>query len=107
VRVTSRILVVSVPAIVILIPILRSLPHLYRWRNQTRIYRWYRALLVLERELFNEPDAEKRQRLLNRLDGIQTEVNKMKVPAFLADQFYGLRDHIDLVREMARNKTPQ
>ena len=104
---TSRILVVSVPAIVILIPILRSLPHLYRWRNQTRIYRWYRALLVLERELFNEPDAGKRQRLLKRLDEIQTEVNKMKVPAFLADQFYGLRDHIDLVREMARNKTPQ
>lgn len=102
---TSRILVVFVPAIVILIPILRSLPHLYRWRNQTRIYRWYRALLVLERELFNEPEADKRQRLLKRLDEIQTEVNKMKVPAFLADQFYGLRGHIDLVRQMASDKT--
>ena len=102
---TSRILVVFVPAIVILIPILRSLPHLYRWRNQTRIYRWYRALLVLERELFSEPEAGKRQHLLKRLDVIQTEVNKMKVPAFLADQFYGLRGHIDLVRQMAGDKT--
>ena len=102
---TSRILVVFVPAIVILIPILRSLPHLYRWRNQTRIYRWYRALLVLERELFSEPDAGKQQHLLKRLDVIQTEVNKMKVPAFLADQFYGLRGHIDLVRQMAGDKT--
>jgi TRAP transporter TAXI family solute receptor len=104
---TSRILVVFVPAIVILIPILRSLPHLYRWRNQTRIYRWYRALLVLERELFNEPDAGKRQRLLKRLDAIQTEVGKMKVPAFLADQFYGLRGHIDVVRQMANDKIPK
>jgi hypothetical protein len=24
----------------------------------------------------------------------------MKVPAFLADQFYGLRGHIDFVRQM-------
>ena len=101
---TSRIVVVFVPMILVLIPLLRSIPHLYRRRNQTRIYRWYRALLVLEKELFNEPDAEKRQHLLKRLDGIQTEVNKMKVPAFLADQFYGLRGHIDFVREMMRDR---
>jgi hypothetical protein len=55
--------------------------------------------------LFSEPDAGKRQHLLKRLDVIQTEVNKMKVPAFLADQFYGLRGHIDLVRQMAGDKT--
>jgi len=103
---TSRIVVVFVPMIVILIPVLRSIPHLYRWRNQTRIYRWYRALLVLEKELFREPDADKRQALLKRLDVIATEVNKMKVPAFLADQFYGLRGHIDFVRQMMSEKPP-
>ncbi len=104
---TSRIVVVFIPMIVILIPIVRSIPHLYRWRNQSRIYRWYRALLVLEKELFREPDQGKRQALLHRLDEIQIEVNKMKVPAFLADQFYGLRGHIDFVRQMMTNKPPQ
>jgi len=102
---TSRILVVFVPVIVILIPILRSLPHLYRWRNQTRIYRWYRALLLLEKELNREPDAARRRQLLQRLDEIEKEVHKMKVPAFLADQFYGLRGHIALVRERANETT--
>ena len=97
---TSRIVVVFIPMLVLLIPLLRSIPHLYRWRNQARIYRWYRALLILEKELFKESDAEKRQQLLRRLDEIQNEVNKMKVPAFLADQFYGLRGHIDFVRKM-------
>lgn len=101
---TSRIVVVFIPMLVILIPILRSIPHLYRWRNQARIYRWYRTLLILEKELFNEPDALKRQYLLKRLDSIQSEVNKMKVPAFLADQFYGLRGHIDFVRQMMSDK---
>ena len=103
---TSRILVVLVPVLVIMIPIMRSIPHLYRWRNQSRIYRWYRALLVLEKELFKETDAARRQHLLKRLDGIQNEVNKMKVPAFLADQFYGLRGHIDFVRQIMNEPPP-
>ncbi len=103
---TSRILVVLVPMLVIMIPVVRSIPHLYRWRNQQRIYRWYRALLVLEKELLKEPERSKRQALLKRLDVIQTEVNKLKVPAFLADQFYGLRGHIDFVRQMMSDQSP-
>jgi hypothetical protein len=101
---TNRLLVVLLPAIVVLIPIIRSIPHLYRWRNQTRIYRWYRALLILERKLLNEPDAEKRQQMLKRLDHIQAEVNAMKVPAFLGEQFYGLRGHIGVVRQLVSAK---
>ena len=97
---TSRIVVVFIPMLVIMIPLLRSIPHLYRWRNQQRIYHRYRALLVLEKELHKTQDQDKRKQLLKRLDDIQAEVNIMKVPAFLADQFYGLRGHIDFVREL-------
>jgi hypothetical protein len=104
---TSRIVVVFIPAIVLLIPILRSIPHLYRWRIQSRIYRYYRALLVLERELFKEPESEKRQPLLKRLDEIENAVNKTKVTAFFADQFYGLRGHIDYVRQLTSDKSPR
>ena len=104
---TSRILVIFVPAIVLLIPILRSIPHLYRWRMQTRIYRWYRALLVLERELLDEPEPLKRQDLLKRLGEIEKAVNKMKVTGFFANQFYSLRGHIDFVRQIASHQSPQ
>jgi CII-binding regulator of phage lambda lysogenization HflD len=89
-----------------MIPILRSIPHMYRWRNQTRIYRWYRALLVLERDLTRETDPQRRDQLRKRLDEIEAEVNKLKMPAFLANQFYGLREHISLVREMTEEKPP-
>jgi TRAP-type uncharacterized transport system substrate-binding protein len=95
---TSRIVVVFVPTIVVLIPVLRSIPALYRWRVRTRIYRSYRALLSLERELFAESDPGKREQLLKRLDEIENTVNRMKVRAFFADQFYGLRGHIGFVR---------
>jgi TRAP-type uncharacterized transport system substrate-binding protein len=95
---TSRVLVVFVPTIVVLIPVLRSIPALYRWRTRTRIYRRYRALQLLEGELFEEKDPGKREQLLKRLDEIENAVNRMKMPAFAADQFYGLRGHIAFVR---------
>jgi len=104
---TSRILVVFVPTIVVLIPLLRSIPTFYRWRIRSRMYRWYRALLSLERELFRETDPVKREQLFKRLDAIEEAVNRMKVPASFADQFYGLRGHIGLVRTIGNDTRQQ
>jgi len=97
---TSRIVVIIIPLIVVLIPILRSIPFLYRWRIRSRIFRWYRALVALERELFTEVEPEKQKLLIERLDEIEKAVNRMKVPTFYADLFYGLRCHIDFVRQL-------
>lgn len=103
----NRILVVFVPAVVLLIPGLRIIPALYQWRIKLRLYRWYRALLLVERDLF-APSPEQPEKLLERLDEIEASVNKMKVPASFADQFYGLRGHIGFVRDrLLQVKQPQ
>jgi TRAP-type uncharacterized transport system substrate-binding protein len=94
----SRTLVMVVPIIVVLIPGLRFIPMVFRWRIRLRIFRWYRALLALEEDLVVELSAEGREALLTRLDKIDEAVNKMKVPASYADQFYELRGHIAFVR---------
>jgi hypothetical protein len=95
----SRILVVFVPLMLVLIPGLRLIPAAYKWRIQLRLYRWYRALLVLERELVREITPAKREEIHQRLDEIEKAVKRIKVPASFADRFYGLRGHIDYVRE--------
>ncbi len=94
----NRILVVFVPVAVVLIPGVRIIPTIYRWRIKLLIYRRYRALLALERDLIGELTTPQRERLLARLDQIEEAVGKMKVPASFADQFYGLRADIDFVR---------
>ncbi len=101
----NRILVVVLPAIVVLLPGLRIIPSLYRLRIKLRIYRWYRALLTLERDLIARLEPEEREKLLGRLDNIEEEVNKMKVPASYADQFYVLRGHISFVHDRLRERT--
>ncbi len=95
----NRVLVVFVPTVIVLLPTLRLIPALYRWRIRLRIYRWYRELLALERDMMVRAAPEKREALLGRVDQIEAEVNKMKVPASFADQFYVLRGHIIFVHE--------
>ena len=95
----NRFLMVAVPMIVVLLPGLRSIPALYRWRTRLRIYRWYRALLVLERDLVAQKATGEREKILEQLDRIEEQVKRMKVPASFADQFYVLRGHIDFVRD--------
>ncbi len=94
----NRIVLVLVPMIILLLPGMRLIPALYNWRFELRFNRWYRALLVIERDLLTELAPEKRKKLLEKLDDIEAEVNRMKVPASFADQFYHLRGHITFVR---------
>ncbi|HEX9023209.1 MAG TPA: TAXI family TRAP transporter solute-binding subunit [Geobacteraceae bacterium] len=94
----DRLLVVVVPVIVLLIPGLKLVPALYNWRIRSRIYRWYGLLMALERSLLAQPALDERKELLRKLDEIDGEVNKMKMPLAFADQFYVLRDHISFVR---------
>ncbi len=89
--------------LLILIPGLKSIPALYQWRMRLRILRWYRALLVLEEGMIDQITPEEHKDLLDRLDQIEQTVNKMKMPASFADQFYSLRSHISIVRERLTN----
>lgn len=103
----NRILVSFVPLIVVSIPLVRAFPALYKWRVRLVIYRRYRALISLERESMTKMTPEQRAEMLTRLDAIENAVNKMRVPASFADQFYSLRGHIDFVRErLAGASTP-
>lgn len=95
----DRVLVVVVPIAVLLIPGLKFLPSLYRWRTRSRIYRWYGRLIALERRLFAQPTPEEREEVLRQLNEVEAEVNKMRMPLAYAEQFYVLRDHIRFVRE--------
>jgi TRAP-type uncharacterized transport system substrate-binding protein len=95
----NRILVIFLPMLLVLIPGLRSIPALYRWRMRLRLLRWYRALLILEEDLAAHINPEKRNELLERLNQIEETVSNLKVPASFADQLFTLRSYMGMVRE--------
>jgi TRAP-type uncharacterized transport system substrate-binding protein len=95
----NRIIVVLVPMIILLLPGVRIIPAIYRWRFKSRLFRWYRELMVIEQNLLAQMEPDKRRELLEKLDNIEEAVNRMKVPASFADQFYVLRGHVTFVHE--------
>jgi TRAP-type uncharacterized transport system substrate-binding protein len=103
----NRALVVLVPIIVLLIPGLRLLPSLYRWRVDSRIYRRYGQLMAVEREALREHLSEEQHAaLLLRLGEIERDIISHKVPGSHAEQVYVLRQHINFARQnLARKMT--
>lgn len=102
----NTVLVAFVPMLVLLIPALKLIPGLYRWQMQMRINRWYRELLTVERSILVDDAPGKRSKMLGQIAHIENEVNRMKVPASFADQFYNLRGHILFVRDRLKPAAP-
>ena len=96
---TDRLLVVLIPLVVVIIPTLRLVPVIYRWRVRSRIYRWYGVLMAIERDTFSDPTPEQKQEILRRLDRVEHAVNQIKTPLSFADQLFVLRSHVNMVRD--------
>ncbi|HVU52872.1 MAG TPA: TAXI family TRAP transporter solute-binding subunit [Polyangia bacterium] len=102
----DRVLVVVLPLLVIVVPATRAAPSLYRWRVRSRIYRWYGALMAIEREMTLARTDDDRRAIARKLDDIQHAVEEIKTPLSFADQLYVLRDHVAMVRRRLLESRP-
>ena len=89
---------VLLPLLVVIVPATRLAPAIYRWRIRSRIYRWYGALMAIEREMRGVQTPEQKERVHARLDEISRAVTELRTPPSFADQLYVLRDHVAAVR---------
>jgi hypothetical protein len=94
----DRFLMVLVPLALLLVPIFKLLPTLYRFRVRMRIYPLYAALLELERDLMAAGAGEDPGAFVARLDALERRADRLRLPVGFADQFYVLREHIGFVR---------
>jgi hypothetical protein len=95
----GRLLVLLVPILALLYPIMRFLPALYGWLMRSKILRMYGELRLLEGEMANARSGRHTSEMIARLDRLEEEANHTRVPVTYASMLYGLRDHIDLVRD--------
>ena len=94
----DRIALVLLPLLIVIVPATRMVAPLYQWRMRSRIYRWYGALMTLERAMLANPDQNEREELFKQLEAIENSVNSLILPLAFADQQYVLREHIAMVR---------
>ncbi|MFM0741986.1 TAXI family TRAP transporter solute-binding subunit [Paraburkholderia xenovorans] len=95
----DRTLVLLLPVAVLLFPAMRLIPALYRWRVRSRIYRYYGALIAIERGALANSTEDERKKLVEELDQIEASLNRLRMPLAYADAFYVLREHVGFVRD--------
>lgn len=105
----ERLWVVVVALAALIIPLSKIVPPLYVWRVRSRVYRWYGELRAVEQAWEGVGDGEResvRLDLLRRLDEIEEQVNHISIPLAYADGLYGLRGHINIVRQRLKTTGP-
>lgn len=98
----DRMWVVVVALGALLLPLSRVVPPLYVWKVRSRIYRWYGQLRAVEQAIEDVPpelQAQVYPEQLQRLNEIEDRVNHISIPLSYAEELYGLRSHINFVRE--------
>jgi len=96
----GKLIILLIPILGVLYPMMRSLPRLYDWMMRSKILRMYGELRLLEDETSSARGTGCDTRdMIARLDRLEEEANHARVPVTYASMLYGLRDHIDLVRE--------
>jgi len=94
------VLVVALGALIL--PLSKVVPPLYVWRIRSRVYRFYGQLRTVEQALEHASEQQRDQvcaAQLRRLDEIEEQVNQISIPLSFADGLYGLRSHINFVRQ--------
>jgi TRAP-type uncharacterized transport system substrate-binding protein len=91
-----------IPLFVILFPLFRLAPAVYDWAERRRIYRLYSELKRIEDEMFYAVDRGSHKNLIERLDRLENRASQLSVPSAFKPLAYGLRLHIDIVRQQAQ-----
>lgn len=81
----------------VMLPLSRIVPPLYEFRVRSRVFRWYGRLREIEGEL--ERGAVPPDQLVEALDRLESQAQRVSVPLSYADELYALRNHIHLVRK--------
>ena len=81
----------------VLLPLSRIVPPFYQFRIRSRVFRWYGQLRNIEERAASQ--SESIELLLADLQQLERRVEQISIPLSYADELYGLRNHIDLVRQ--------
>jgi len=92
----DRLKVMLLPLLALILPLVKIMPPLYRWRIRSRIYKSYREVLAIDRKI-NGADANL-EALFEQLKKLENDVSEVSVPLSYAEELYDLRLHIGLVK---------
>jgi len=94
----QRTAILLLPLITLAFPFFRYGPTAFRWHMRRQVYRWYRELRRIERDVRADPSPDNRQARIAELDRLQDDIGSVSVPLAYAEHLYHLRMHVLFLR---------
>ncbi|TBU94481.1 TAXI family TRAP transporter solute-binding subunit [Phytopseudomonas dryadis] len=95
----DRYIILAIPLLVLLFPLFKAIGPLYRWRIRARIYRWYKHLRDIDRQLHRGSLPAHLDDEIERLEQLEDELAKVDVPLSYSNELYELHVHLRYVIE--------
>jgi uncharacterized protein len=101
-NVVERLLVSLVPALAILLPAAQIIPKIIRWREKAKIIQLYDRVQWMDASGVLRPkDASGLAQANQLLDGVRSDIDKLRLEPELHVDVYNLKAHVDFVRAQA------
>lgn len=96
----DRTKVMLVPLLALLLPLVKTLPPVYRWRIRRRILRWYVQLRRIDLAIeTGDLNPTRLAELKEELQDIESDAARVDVPLSYSNELYNLRLHIQLLEQ--------
>jgi len=96
----DRTKVMLVPLLALLLPLVKTLPPVYRWRIRQRILRWYVQLRRIDFAIeTGDLNPARLAELKGELQDIESDAARVDVPLSYSNELYNLRLHIQLLEQ--------
>ena len=100
----SRFAILLLPIVFLVLPLLRTLPGLYKWSIRNRVFRYYSRIREIDEEAVETDDPATLNTLNAELADLDREIAHLKVPLTYQGYAYNARLHIDLLRKKIANR---
>jgi TRAP transporter TAXI family solute receptor len=96
----QRLFLIGVPLLAIALPVFKTIPDLFDFKDKNRLYYRYAQLLEMETDLRRRQlSAQEIMQSRTKLDAIEEGIRTANFPLEFADRVFTLRQHVDYVRQ--------
>ncbi|MBO9470884.1 ABC transporter substrate-binding protein [Endozoicomonas sp. G2_2] len=100
----SRFAILLLPIVFLLLPLLRTLPGLYKWSVRNRVFRHYARIREIDEAASETEDPQQLRELQSELAELDRQIANLHLPLTYRGYAYDARLHIDLLRKRIANR---
>jgi hypothetical protein len=92
----QRLLLILIPLLAVVVPVIKLLPELQKWRQERKLFKLYGELKIIELDIKSKGGSASIDDKLAKMEAL---IDTTKFAKLFTDRVYTLRQHVEFVRQ--------